>query len=111
MFVFCSGHALTALFCIFSQDVTERAAAGVVGSLSFFAPALKAPHQAGRRGGDSLARQMWCQHLIVYACEPPDGAAASLAWTGLTDKCVACGASEAVCDDAARRRHFLRVLF
>lgn len=47
------------------------------------ATASKAPPEAGRRGGESIARQMWCQHLIVYACEPPDGAAASLACDGV----------------------------
>lgn len=46
------------------------------------ATALKPTPEAGRRGGESIARQMWCQHLIVYACEPPDGAAALLACDG-----------------------------
>jgi len=47
------------------------------------APALKATHKAGRRGGESIARKMWCQHLIVSACEPPDGAVASSVCVGV----------------------------
>lgn len=38
------------------------------------APALKATHKAGRRGGESIARQRWWQHLILCVCGRRDGA-------------------------------------
>jgi len=44
---------------IFSRLVPLQARLGAAD-----APALKPPYETGRRGGESIARQRWWQHLI-----------------------------------------------
>ncbi|ECH1025435.1 hypothetical protein FPE67_10595 [Salmonella enterica subsp. enterica] len=38
------------------------------------ATALKPTHKAGRRGGESIARQRWCVILKIIVCARRDGA-------------------------------------
>lgn len=38
------------------------------------ATALKPTHKAGRRGGESIARQRWCVILKISVCARRDGA-------------------------------------
>lgn len=44
---------------------SKRVSLEQTGSQSAHATALKPPHKAGRRGGESIARQRWCALLKI----------------------------------------------
>jgi len=57
-------------FACKTLNFPHPAAPALVRHEPFHASALKAPPEAGRRGGESIARQMWCLFLISqYDCD------------------------------------------
>lgn len=53
---------------------SERAPPELARIKSGHATALKPTHKAGRRGGESIARQRWCVMIKIIVCARRDGA-------------------------------------
>lgn len=61
-------------FACVNSASSERTLPELARIKSGHATALKPPHKAGRRGGESIARQRWCIILKIIVCTRRDGA-------------------------------------
>ncbi|HFQ7188451.1 TPA: hypothetical protein ACHSSY_003533 [Klebsiella variicola] len=58
-------HAKVHGFACVELSRSDRALPELARNQSGHATALKTPHKAGRRGGESIARQRWCALLKI----------------------------------------------
>lgn len=61
-------------FACTSRASSERTLSELARIQTGHATALKPTHKAGRRGGESIARQRWCVILKITVCARRDGA-------------------------------------